>query len=680
MLISKQALHLATAESETFKVESTDPSDVVIPTEHTATLLPEADNRNRSSFTRWFLTSEGPEAKRVHRGHSWWAVMCLTGVDYFSTLGYQPAIAALAAGLLSPMATLILVGLTLFGALPVYRKVATGSYKGEGSIHLLEKLLPWWLGKLFVLVMLGFAATDFMITITLSAADASAHIVQNPLVAESMSGSNLVITIGLIAILSIVFLIGFKEAIGLAVGLVGAYLLLNAVVVVNSVIVISQGHSVFSLDSWWDALNQQHGNLLQMVLISLVVFPKLALGLSGFETGVAVMPQIRGSENDPVGPPITRIKGTQRLLTTAAVIMSVFLISTSFITTLLIPQELFHEGGAASGRALAYLAHLNLGPVFGSIYDISTILILWFAGASALAGLLNLVPRYLPRYGMAPQWATLSRPLIMVYTAIAIVVTIMFNANVDAQAGAYATGVLVLITSASFAATLLARRKQKYAAMVGYAFVTAVFVYTTIQNILERPDGVRIASVFIAAIILVSIVSRVRRSFELRARTVHFDEQAHAFLGEETSEFDIISLVAHENKGGGQEEYRTKARDERKFNHIPSNSSVIFLEISVKDSSDFLEDINVVGETSHGFRVLKVSSSSIPNALAAVALAIRDEYGIVPDIYFEWSDGNPISNMLKFLATGGGEIAVTTREVLRQAEPNARSRPRIHVS
>lgn len=662
-------------------------SDVEIPTEHTTTLLREADNRNRNIFSRWLLKSEGSEANRTHHGHSWWAVMCLTGVDYFSTLGYQPAIAALAAGLLSPLATLILVALTLFGALPVYRKVATGSYKGEGSIHLLEKLLPWWLGKLFVLVMLGFAATDFMITITLSAADAAAHIVQNPFVAEHMSGANLGITLGLISILSLVFLIGFKEAIGLAVGLVGVYLSLNTVVIINSTILILQGNSEFSklsdgnaFDGWWQALTQQHGNIFQMILIALLVFPKLALGLSGFETGVAVMPQIRGSANDPVGPPITRIKGAHRLLNTAAVIMSFFLISTSFVTTLLIPQIKFQPGHEADGRALAYLAHQNLGNTFGSIYDISTILILWFAGASALAGLLNLVPRFLPRYGMAPQWAALSRPLILVYTAIAMIVTIMFNANVEAQAGAYATGVLVLITSAAFAATLLARRKQKYRAMVGFGFITAVFVYTTIQNIIERPDGVRIASVFIAAIVVVSIISRIRRSFELRARTVHFDDRAHAFLGEESSEFDIISLVAHEPHGGGEDEYRAKARDERKFNHIPSNSSVIFLEIDVKDSSDFLEDINVVGESKFGFRVLRVNSSSIPNALAAVALAIRDEYGIVPDIYFEWSDGNPISNMLKFLSTGGGEIAVTTREVLRQAEPSARRRPRIHVS
>lgn len=643
---------------------------------HTQVLLDEELTAGVGKFARWFFKAGESDKRHGHRGNSWWAVMCLTGVDYFSTLGYQPAIAALAAGLLSPLATLVLVALTLFGALPVYRRVATASYKGEGSIHLLEKLLPWWLGKLFVLVMLGFAATDYMITITLSAADASAHIAQNPFTAGS-ANYTLLMTIALIAVLGIVFLVGFKEAIGIAVGLVAAYLLLNAVVVVNSLIIVAN-HPGY-LSNWLSALTHNNANPLTMIAIALVVFPKLALGLSGFETGVAVMPQIRGASGESK-PPHTRIRGTKKLLTTAAVIMSALLILTSFITTLLIPQKEFQAGGQANGRALAYLAHQNLGPIFGSFYDVSTILILWFAGASAMAGLINLVPRYLPRYGMAPQWAGLSRPLVVAFTLIAFLITIIFNANVDQQAGAYATGVLVLITSASLSAALLSKKKGKKLSAWLFGLVTAVFVYTTVQNVIERPDGVKIASIFIAAIIFVSMSSRVKRSFELRAKTVHFDDVADSFLAQDATEIDYITLIAHETHGGGDAEYRAKSRDESTYSHIPATHRQIFIEVTVGDSSEFIEDLDVTGVVKYGYRVLEVTSSSIPNAIAAVLLAIRDEYGVVPDIYFEWSDGNPISNMLKFLVTGGGEIAVVTREVLRQAEPLAKRRPRIHAS
>jgi hypothetical protein len=366
-----------------------------------------------------------PSPQQTEKTHHWWQVMCLTGVDYFSTLGYQPGIAALAAGLISPIATVVLVALTLLGALPVYRRVARESPNGEGSLAMLERLMSFWKGKIFVLVLLGFAATDFTITMTLSAADATAHLVENPQLEPFLAGHQVAVTLFLLALLGAVFIRGFKEAIGVAVLLVVIYLALNVVV-----ITVAFGHVAaepFLWSDWKAALTQQHGNPFVVIGIALLVFPKLALGLSGFETGVAVMPHINGDPNDTPAHPAGRIRGAKRLLATAAVIMGIFLITSSIVTTLLIPPAEFQPGGAANGRALAYLAHEYLGSTFGSIYDASTIAILWFAGASAMAGMLNLIPRYLPRYGMAPQWARAVRPLVLILTLGAFVITIIFS-------------------------------------------------------------------------------------------------------------------------------------------------------------------------------------------------------------------------------------------------------------
>ncbi|HET9760967.1 MAG TPA: amino acid transporter, partial [Nocardioidaceae bacterium] len=454
----------------------------------------------------------GPYAKAPsgERTHPWWKVMCLTGVDYFSTLGYQPGIAAIAAGVLSPFATLVLVALTLLGALPVYRRVAVESPHGEGSIAMLERLLSFWQGKLFVLVLLGFAATDFLITMTLSAADATAHIVENPNVPQLLHGHQVAITLVLLALLGAIFLRGFTEAIGIAVGLVGAYLALNVVVITVAMAHVVAHPAVVS--HWTTAITTQHGDPLMVVALSLLVFPKLALGMSGFETGVAVMTHVHGDEGDTEAAPAGRIRGTQRMLATAAAMMSVFLVTSSFVTTLLIPPRAFQPGGEASGRALAYLAHLYLGNGFGTAYDISTIAILWFAGASAMAGMLNLIPKYLPRYGMAPQWSRAVRPLVLVLISIAFLVTWLFDADVNAQGGAYATGVLVLFTSAGAAVTLAARRAGQRRLSWAFAVITLVFVYTTVDNVIERPDGVKIGACFIAAILAVSFASRLSRS------------------------------------------------------------------------------------------------------------------------------------------------------------------------
>jgi hypothetical protein len=630
--------------------------------------------RQKRRFLIWLFEGRhrNEAGEVVHHQSPWWQVMCLTGVDYFSTLGYQPGIAFLAAEGLSPLATVILVLLTLFGALPIYNRVAEASPHGNGSISMLEEHLPRWKGKAFVLCLLGFAATDFVITITLSAADATAHVIGNPFVPAAFNHP-VPLTLLLLAALIAVFLKGFKEAIGLAVWIVGVYLILNAVVIGVALFEVATHPQVFP--QWKNALYARHGNPLVMFGLALWLFPKVALGLSGFETGVAVMPLVKGDRDDDPAHPKGRIRNTKKLLHTAAVIMSVLLIGSSIVTTLLIPIEAVQKGGEAYGRALSFLAHGMLGEVFGTIYDLSTVSILWFAGASAMAGLLGLVPRYLPRYGMAPEWAKATRPLVLMFAAITVIITLLFKADVEAQGGAYATGVLVLITSASVAATLNERAHRRR--FVGFLLVTVVFIYTTIVNMYQRPEGLKIAAWFIATIILTSLISRVMRSTELRIQVVKPDDDALAFI--RTTGGAPVRILAIRPGDGRQEAYERKLSEARESHNIPEDEGVLFLEIRPGDVSDFGGTLTVAGAKVGAYRVLRTTSPAIPNAIAALLLYIRDATGQLPHAYFGWTEGNPIVYLLKFLAFGEGDTAPVTREVLRQTEANPLRRPRIHV-
>ena len=628
------------------------------------------------TFRDWFFQGmrqipEGPHAAPSHQA-PWWKVMCLTGVDYFSTLAYQPGIAFAAAGLLSPLATLVLVLLTLVGALPMYYRVAEASPHGQGSILMLESLFPRWKGKAVVLVLLGFAATSFVITITLSAADATAHLIENPLVPAWMDHPILV-TLGLLFVLGAVFMRGFSEVIGIAVVIVAIYLVLNAIVVAKALTVIWAHPDL--LPAWRTALSAQHASPLAMIAAALIVFPKLALGLSGFETGVAVMPLVKGDAGDTEANPAGRIRNTKKLLLVAALLMSVLLMASSVATTVLIPGPLLLPGGPAAGRALAYLAHEQLGTVFGTVYDAATIAMLWFAGASALAGLLNLVPRYLPRYGMAPEWARANRPLIVIFTLITFIVTLAFHADVEAQGGAYATGVLVLITSGALAVAIMKWQQRRQ--VVQYGAIAIIFFYTTFVNMSERPEGLKIASFFIVTIIITSLISRVLRSTELRVHGVKADPLAEQFLREASRQ--PIRIIANRPDTGLPDEYALKLREAQQSHHLPRGMRVLFVEVRPSDASEFSEILNVVGVDVGGHHVLRCASPAIPNAIAALLLFIRDQTRQIPHAYFGWSEGNPIAYLLKFLAFGEGDTAPVTREVLRQAEPDPELRPRIHV-
>src|SRR4029078_9039706 len=293
------------------------------------------------------------------------------------------------------------------------------------------------------------------------------------------------------------------------------------------------------------------------------------------------MPHVRGGPGDDPHAPARRIANTRKLLLSAAVIMSILLLGSSVVVSTLIPPEQITPVSVAgdlprdsagnpirhvekwpkkpaAGRAIAFLAHAEgpngpdicplFGRTFGTVYDAATIIILWFAGASAMVGLLNLVPQYLPKYGMAPEWARPVRPLVLLFTGINLLVTCVFEANVDAQGGAYATGVLVLITSACTATVIdiWQRREGTWLRRASwpFAFITGVFVYTTVVNEVEKGfQGLKISLCFILAILLTSFWSRWARSRELRLARFKLPDPETRLMWDTIRHLELTMLV-----------------------------------------------------------------------------------------------------------------------------------------
>jgi hypothetical protein len=622
----------------------------------------------RTALGRWFFSGGGLGEPQPHEHtYPWYRVVWLTGVDYFSTLAYQPGIALLAAGVLSPSATLILVVVTLIGALPVYAEVARRSYAGQGSIAILEHLLPGWKSKIFVLVLLGFAATDFVLTMTLSAADAARHAIGNPYLHPYVGNTPVVLTLGLLTLLTLVFVIGFQEAIGLAAIVAIPYVLLNGIVLGAGLRVIWQ-HPVL-LGNWRASLHV-HNDWTGIFLVSAIIFPKLALGLSGFETGVSVMPLISGEQNmqgkeSEDTRPMKRIQNTRKLLAFAALLMGVFLLASSFVTTLLIPEAAYRTGGIASGRAPAYLAHQLLGNVFGSIYDICTIAILWFAGASAMAGLINLIPRYLPRFGMAPRWVAYRRPMVLVLFVIDGIVTLIFRANVEAQGGAYATGVLVLILSAAIAVTIgfwsdyrggawtnfLAFSKSGY-----FGLVSVLFAYTLIANVFERPDGVYISAAFVFTVLTLSAMSRYQRSRELRVSDLIFADDSSAALWPSLVGKKVHMVPVEQNIPKAR-----LAKIEQIQKHYQVKGPFAFLHVILLDNrSEFIAPLRVsVRREEEQFVIVVRGAVAVANSIAYMSELIDPI-----SIFLELTRQNMMMQSLRYLFWGEGEIGLMVYSIL----------------
>lgn len=325
--------------------------------------------------------------------------------------------------------------------------------------------------------------------------------------------------------------------------------------------------------------------------------------------------------------------------------------------------------------------------LFGTIYDISTILILWFAGASAMAGLLNMVPRYLPRYGMAPEWAAAYRPLVIAFTGINLLVTWCFRADVSSQGGAYATGVLVLMTSAAIGSLVDLSRKprpdsaggraKRKLALAAFGLISMVFVYTTAANIVERPDGIIIASIFITCVLTISILSRIWRSRELRLNEFRFENESDRMLWTDLcADGGFRVLVPHRP---GSRSLSSKEAEVRKKHRIPAEVALLFLEVHYGDTSDF-HNTPVISVRQHEGRFILVARdvASVSHTIAQIAIELGKS-GSSLDIVFGWSLGNSMRLAIEFVLFGQGDVPNSVFGLLEKAIPDPKRRPTVLV-
>ena len=676
--------------------------------------------------------------------HPWPLILCLVGVDYFSTLAYLPSIAVEAAGPLAPIAAGTVVLATFLLALPVYWYVVGRSTDGRGATGILEDSIPGWRGKFVVLTLLGFAAADFVITRSLSLADAAIHIIQNPhgnrLLArlpDNLIGDGhilwpplahllrrvldpqVAITLGL-SVISFALWQLFKHGVNrrmllFAAVIVGCYLTLTAIVIGSALVHITKTPDLWN--NWLDTIFRSresvfatssttgHGWIWAWLSVALWSFPQMALGLSGFEMIMTVVPRVSSGSGNRTEIPQARTRSTRKLMVVAAAIMALYLVSAVVVATLLVPHAEFAPGGAAEHRALSYLAHGSalseesaapissiFGEQFGDLFDFSSVIILCLAGVSVTLGLQNLLPHYLHRLGMEMSWAGKVGTILHVLNGIILLVTVVFRASPSAQQWAYATSVMVLLAGASLAAAkdlghhASAKRHGWRSKLIGAkrslqifaaSLAGGFFLAMTGLTVLINHSGLVIATAFVVAILVSSFLSRWIRSTELRFEGFGFVDTETQVRWDELCCSGEKVLAPHRP---GLTTLAEKAQALQRDYRIRSATPVIFIEAILGDPSNFYQKPLMKIEREGEWEVIRVCKCvSISHVLAAICLELCRDGGQPPEIIFGWSHESPLAANLNFLLLGEGNIPWMVKELVRKAVKDPSRRPRIVI-
>ena len=668
---------------------------------------------------------------------AWPWVLCVIGLDYLSTLAYQPTVAFEAAGRLAPVVTILVAAVTLFLALPIYLYIAGRSPKGGGSTALLEKCIPGWLGKVLLLVLLSFGAVDLVFTRTFSAATAAEHITRSPsriwqqglddvtregeLLRQRLPKSvrawtdgkwNRQTVVSLIVLLigtvtGFIFFRGYTRSfVRLSVATVVIYLVLTLLIILSGAsYLVENPHLV---EHWWAEVWAGRWNRgvsphpishwIESLVACLPLFPAVALGLSGFELTLMAMPLVRGRHDDNPERPRGQIRNTRYLLIAAAFSMSIYLLGSTLVTAVLIPPGAHSAEGEAKYRALAYLAHGGLlsdgqqatamsstfGLFFGTLYDLSTIAILALAGLSFAMTLSSWIPPYLQRLGMEFNWSVRFGGLVWLFTGIKFVVTVWFGADVDAHRAAYLTGVLAVFAFAALAATVDVwekRKKRGWRPLIRvpllFLFALLVFSMSAIWVMADRPIGAAFAAAFILVVFGISLGTRVWRSTEFRFSGFDFADKATEYEWERLKASDFPMLVPFRS---GRVSLKEKEIEVRTRHRIPGSLPIVFVQAELADPSDFHHSPLLRIARENGRVVVHITRCcSVAHALAAAALELSSA-GAVPEVHFGWSAENPLTANLHFVLFGHGNVPWMVYNLIRSSKVPEERKPRIVVA